>query len=105
MRLALNTDYQWSVTAVTSDNPSEDIVSSGMIRRVRGRGPTVLASFQLTPDAPADYAEAGLWYDALQALSEQIRMRSNDINLRRQRGNLLNQVGLSDVAAWDLSLR
>jgi len=105
VRLMPGTDYQWSVTAVTSDDPSGDVVSSGMIRRVLGHGPTVLASFQLTPDAPTEYAEAGLWYDALQALSEQIRMRPNDVSLRRQRGNLLNQVGLSDAAAWDLSLR
>jgi hypothetical protein len=101
VRLAANTDYQWSVTAVQSQNPSENIVASGMIRRVRGPGGTGGTQLRPTADAAADYARSGLWYDAMQALSEAIRARPNDGVLRRQRHDLLSQVGLRDAAAWD----
>jgi Domain of Unknown Function (DUF928) len=100
VRLAMDTDYQWSVTAIQSQNPSENIVASGMIRRVRGSGG---AQVRLTADAAVDYARSGLWYDAMQALSEAIRVRPNEAVLRQERSDLLSQVGLTDVAAWDSS--
>jgi hypothetical protein len=103
VRLAMDTDYQWSVIAVQSQNPSENIVASGMIRRVRGSGGTGGAQVRLPVDAAVDYARSGLWYDAMQALSDAIRARPNDAVLRQERSDLLSQVGLTDVAAWDRS--
>lgn len=103
VRLVPDTDYQWSITAATLGDPSSNIVASGMIRRVRDRGPLVPAGLQFATGSAAAFAEAGLWYDALQAVSEQIRARPDDSNLRRQRSSLLSQVGLLDAAAWDRS--
>jgi hypothetical protein len=103
VRLALDTDYQWSVTAAQSQNPSENIVASGMIRRTRGSDGASGAQVRPTVDAAVDYARSGLWYDAIQALSEAIRARPNDAVLRQERSDLLSQVGLTDAATWDRS--
>ena len=51
----------------------------------------------------AIYAEAGLWYDAVEAISEEINAVPNDIALRKQRASLLEQVGLPEIAAYDLN--
>jgi hypothetical protein len=103
VRLALNLDYQWSVTAVQSQDPSENIVASGMIRRIQRPAGDRASSLGTTPDAAASYARSGLWYDALQALSEAIRARPNDLALQYQRNALLRQVGLAVSTASDSS--
>jgi len=103
VRLAMDTDYQWSVTAIQSQNPSENIVASGMIRRVRGSGGASGVHLRATVDAAVDYARSGLWYDAMQVLSDAIYARPNDAVLRQERSDLLSQVGLTDAAAWDRS--
>ena len=41
-----------------------------------------------------NYAELGLWYDALQSLTEEIEQTPNDASLVAQRADLLRQVGL-----------
>ena len=43
------------------------------------------------------YAEAGLWYDALAAVSEMIERAPDNRELRRQRAALLAQVGLPPI--------
>ncbi|MFL5289706.1 MAG: DUF928 domain-containing protein [Rhodopila sp.] len=101
VHLALNTDYQWSVTAVQSRDPSGDIVATGMIRRVHGS--TLDRELRATSEAAATYARSGLWYDALQALSEAIRARPNDLSLQYQRSALLHQVGLAVPTTQDRS--
>jgi hypothetical protein len=47
------------------------------------------------------YAQHGVWYDAIAALSSQIDATPEDPTLREQRAALLDQVGLSEVAAYD----
>jgi hypothetical protein len=101
VRLALNTDYQWSVTAVRSQDPSEDIVATGMIRRVQRPTPDREPNLRATLDAAANYARNGLWYDAVQALSDAIRARPDDLALQHQRVTLLHQVGLAIPPARD----
>ena len=49
-------------------------------------------------ELPSVYAEAGLWYDALAAMSELIDGAPNDAALRQQRAALLTQIGLPLVA-------
>ena len=49
--------------------------------------------------APAIYAEAGLWYDALSSLQELIAADPNDEMLTAARWELLRQGGLGEVAA------
>jgi hypothetical protein len=100
-RLDPQTVYQWSVTAkVSTTDPSEDIVASGMVQRV---APTKVAD-----PVPADavgavdaYARSGMWYDAIETLSHQIEQKPNDSILRSYRSALMMQVGLGEVAAFD----
>jgi len=85
VRLEAGKRYQWSVAVLCDpEHPSNDIVAMGAIERSE------------RPD------EAGLWYDEVMAISEQIQSAPSDMNLRKKRALLLDQVKLSDVAAYDL---
>ncbi len=43
----------------------------------------------------------GIWYDALEAISNAIDAHPEDASLREERASLLNQVGLPQAAALD----
>jgi Flp pilus assembly protein TadD len=47
------------------------------------------------------YAQAGYFYDAIDAVSKLIARNPTDAGLRAQRAALLEQVGLAKVAAAD----
>jgi hypothetical protein len=102
IRLALNADYQWSVTVELSrTEPSRNIVASGMIRRVAYPGLPTPTSPRASAEASAEYARLGLWYDALDAISTSVQDAPRDGDLRLLRGELLQQVGLVSAAASD----
>lgn len=104
VRLALNADYQWSVTAELSPTePSRNIIASGMIRRVAQPGVPSSTSPRASAETCAEYARLGLWYDALDAISTSVRDAPRDGNLRLLRAELLQQVGLTSAAASDRS--
>jgi len=101
-KLEPGVEYRWFVSAVADPSQrSNDIVASGTIQRI-------------TPDdalkskiAGADeralariYAQEGVWYDAIDALSRMIDKSPNDSALRDQRAALLAQVGLQDAANY-----
>ena len=46
-------------------------------------------------------AEAGIWYDALDATSQAIAASPRDTQARDSRASLLEQVGLAEVARAD----
>lgn len=97
-----NVIYRWYLDVVLDmDMPSRDIVSGGMIQRVQ---PTFnisdIARFN-SIDLVRFYAEQGLWYDAIDVISELIAAAPNDHVLRKQRASLLEQVGLQEVSEWD----
>ena len=97
-----NVLYRWYIDLVLDmDMPSRDILSGGMIQRVQ---PTFNISDIATVnsiDAVRFYAEQGLWYDALDVISELIAAAPNDHMFRKQRASLLDQVGLEEVSEWD----
>lgn len=98
--LRQDTDYEWFVSVVPdSGRRSKDLTSGGVIRRV-AVDPAVQsrAAAAGALGAPRVYAEAGLWYDAIAALSQLIAQHPADAGLRAQRASLLGQVGLSNVA-------
>lgn len=102
-----DTDYEWFVSAVPDDGQrSKDVTSGGAIRLVAA-DPAVLARAAAAGDraAPGVYAEAGLWYDAIAALSRQIDSNPADSALRAQRAALLEQIGLPQAAAHDREAR
>ena len=97
--------YQWFVAVVVDPSQrSYDVVAGGEIKRVAQ--PSELAK-QIqsvgAQGAPRAYAEAGIWYDALDGLSAQISQRPDDASLRQQRAALLDQVGLAEAAKYDRS--
>ena len=103
-KLALGTEYQWVVALVDdSDNRSKDLVASGVIKRIEPPA-DLKRKIAATPTSSLAgvYAEAGIWYDALSALSDQIEAHPENKELRRTRADLLRQVGLKAAARADL---
>ena len=99
-RLAPGVEYQWVVALVIDpDNRSNDLVASGVIKRVE---PDTDLKGKITQATPASlagvYADAGIWYDALAVLSDQIESQPKNKSLREARSNLLGQVGLKAAA-------
>ena len=93
--------YQWSVAVVMDENQrSGDILASGMIEYIEPPAGimTRVANAQ-GEERISHYAGAGLWYDALQSLDDQIRSAQDTTRLRQVRAALLEQVGLDAVAA------
>ena len=98
-----DTEYEWFVSVVPDpEQRSKDVTSGGTIRRV-APDPAVTARVSAAGarDVPRIYAEAGLWYDAIDALSRLIEGAPGDAELRAQRAALLDQVGLPDAASQD----
>ncbi|HVH20267.1 MAG TPA: DUF928 domain-containing protein [Myxococcota bacterium] len=86
--LAPEVDYAWSVSLLTGDDRSADLVSEGTVRLV---GNDLLGG---RPASARVFAEQGLWYDALEALSDALDATPSDPELRAQRDSLLRQAGL-----------
>jgi hypothetical protein len=95
--------YEWSVAIVPdAENRSKDVIAKGVIKRVAP--PADLdARIEKAGDLEraSAYAQAGIWYDALDAISDAIEAHPDDASLREQRASLLKQVGLSEAAAVD----
>jgi hypothetical protein len=96
-------EYQWFVAVVR--NPaqrSNDVVAGGTIKRV-SESDALQAQLRQSAQAQraAVYAEAGIWYDAIDQLSQQISAERGNRALREQRAALLEQVGLREAAAFD----
>ena len=95
--------YEWSVAIVSDpENRSKDVIAKGVIKRINP--PADLATRVEKGDdveRASAYAQAGIWYDALDAISNAIDAHPDDASLREQRATLLSQVGLSQAAALD----
>jgi hypothetical protein len=104
VRLAPGVPYQWFVALVRDpDSRSKDTIASGTIERIE-LSETLRMKLERAgkAKAPHVYAAAGLWYDTVMAISELIEASPLDIGLRKQRAALLEQVGLADIAAYDM---
>ena len=104
VRLASGVQYRWFVALIPdADNRSQDVIASGGIERTE---PSAALQAQLVQagkaDAPFIYAQAGLWYDALAAISAQIEAAPANTLVRQQRAELLAQVELAEVAAYEM---
>ena len=99
VRLSPGVPYRWFVAVVLdSGRRSKDVLAGGAIERValpEGLGAKLAQAGK--GELPFLYAEAGLWYDALTAISELIEAAPYDPVFRRQRGLLLAQVGLPGI--------
>jgi hypothetical protein len=100
IKLEIEVQYKWYVTLLQGpEASSKDIVAGGTIERMsyidwlslcQGKGDTVNR-----------FAECGIWYNAIAAISEQIEASPNDFRLRCTRASLLKQVKLSEIAKYD----
>ena len=96
-------EYQWFVAVVgNSEQRSNDVIAGGTIKRV-AESDAVRAKLKETPveKRAALYAGEGLWYDAIDELSREISAQPQNRALRESRASLLDQVGLTEVAASD----
>lgn len=92
------TDYQWYVAVVVdAQHRSKDVIAGSDIRRVSAPG-DLAAKLNSPENRAAAFAEAGMWYDAIETLGDQIAAAPNDASLKEQRAALLEQVGLDAPA-------
>jgi hypothetical protein len=99
--------YQWHISIVIDpESPSKDIHAMGVIERVSYVQAVVeeRTGCKDPRDVFCLYVESGLWYDAVQVISDLILANPRDRVLRLQRAALLDKVGLSDVAEYDRML-
>jgi hypothetical protein len=103
VRLTPGVEYQWVVALINDpDNRSTDLVASGVIKRIEPAADLKEKIAKATPLSLASvYAEAGIWYDALAVLSDEIEAHPENKVLQQTRTDLLRQVGLKLVAAND----
>jgi len=104
VRLEPGRVYKWYVTIVP--DPAKrggDVYSGGGIERIEP-APDLASSLAAAsgPRRAVALAEAGVWYDALDAISADAQ---RDAFARAARASLLEQVGLGDAAAADRSPR
>lgn len=103
VRLQPGVTYRWFVALVPdAENRSKDILAGGLIERSDFSEKVRAQLAQGGPrQAPYILAEAGIWYDALSAISDMIDASPNDDALKQQRAALLEQVGLQEIANYD----
>ncbi len=103
--LQANVQYRWYISVIKdTDSPSRDIVTGGMIERCEFSECLMLGAMTTcTGEAVTMSAAKGFWYDAMACLCELIDSNPTDTGLRKQRAALLKQVGLHEVADWDLA--
>jgi hypothetical protein len=107
VKLSPGERYLWSVALIMdAEERSANIVAKGAIERIERDKLEHPQAINLTnAEAPRRYAEAGIWYDAVMAISDLIQSNPTDTELRQQRASLLKQVGLTDVAMNDVKVQ
>ena len=102
VRLKPGIEYRWFVSVVADpEQRSNDIVASGTIERIAPEGAFKNKIVGADERSLARlYAQEGVWYDTIDALSRLIEKAPADSTLREERAALLEQVGLKSVADY-----
>lgn len=105
VRLALGKQYRWFVSLVSDPNRrSRDVLAGATIERAASVGVNSMPSVQDSRSGETHHlAESGHWYDAIAMLSEDIDHNPSEPSYRTQRAGLLQQVGLTEIAQFDLT--
>ncbi len=103
VRLEPGVRYEWFVALVVDgEQRSNDIVAGGEIEFVAPEADLERKVANAGEDGGAGvYAGAGIWYDAIDALSMLVERSPAESAHREHRAALLEQVGLENVAAYD----
>ena len=102
-RLEPGVAYEWSVAVVADPaQRSRDVVAGGAVMRVEASDALRAKLAGATAEARAGVlAGEGVWYDALAAVSAPPGQLADDRSMRVRRAGLLDQAGLSEVAAFE----
>jgi hypothetical protein len=94
-------DYEWSIRLlVDPEHRAGDPVAEGTIRRTNLSAAVLERLERAQPHSKVIVlAESGFWYDALDAVSRQIREHPGNPGPLHQRDSLLEQVGLKPIVA------
>ncbi|MGH8598156.1 MAG: DUF928 domain-containing protein [Gammaproteobacteria bacterium] len=98
-KLEPEVDYEWFISVVFDPAQRSNDVTAGASVRQLGANDGIRSSLPTGTADGVDYAEAGVWYDALAALSANIVSQPTAETPRLQRAELLRQVGLPAAAA------
>jgi hypothetical protein len=106
IELKTGVEYRWTVSMVVDpENRSKDIIASGMIKRVE---PPATLKNRLAvagaDDKPYVFADEGIWYDSLDALSKLIDGKPSDKKLHEARAVYFMQAGLPEAARHELTM-
>ena len=95
--------YKWFVTIVPDqERRSKDILAWGAVRyiEISNELKRRLLKFDKLTLASL-YATAGIWYEAFSEISALIETSPNDLELRKKRNALLEQIGFSEIEKYD----
>ncbi len=94
-------EYRWAVSLTcNTKHPSENVYAMGWVKRVTAtanQGKAIAAAGSDNERALA-YAQSGLWYDALTAMSKAYQAKPQDPSTFESFVSLLDEVGLTKVA-------
>jgi hypothetical protein len=100
VRLEPGKHYEWFVALVVDPKSrSKDVLAGGAIERIEQPEAQPAMS---DADLARFYADHGIWYDAIAAVSNLIEATPNDSVLRRQRASLLEQADLHEIAEAEM---
>lgn len=105
VKLSKGSMYKWFVTLVIDpETRSKDILAGGMLEVVDST-PILTEKLNSADQSRYSdiYAEEGLWYDAIDAVSKMIETSPDNVEYRKWLESLLEQVGLADVAIYENS--
>lgn len=93
--------YKWTVAWVPdAANRSQDVIASGSIQRIEPEAKLTAALADAKGlEKAAVYAQHGIWYEALETVSNEIDAAPKNKELHAQRAALLDQAGLKEAAA------
>ena len=107
VRLVPGVRYEWFVALIADEaQRSNDIVAGGEIELVPASTDLKRELAESGDDgAVSVYAQAGIWYDAIDSVSMLVESNPGDRAYREHRAALLDQVGLESASAFDRGAR
>ncbi|MDX2243863.1 MAG: DUF928 domain-containing protein [Leptolyngbyaceae cyanobacterium bins.302] len=98
--LAVGKDYRWSVSVVCNPNRrSNDVFAQSWIQRVESSAELQqkLSTASSEQERARIYAEVGVWYDAIAALTKANQSNPHNLDIRNDLTALLNQENLNQI--------